>query len=349
MLPNPPGVGKRARRSRLAVAGRRRGSCRLHAVQYRHLGRSGLAVSEIGLGTWLTLGSSVDAAGTREIVHRAYDLGVNLFDTADVYSDGDCELALGRAIAELPRRHLVIATKAFFPASARPNDGGLSRKHLFESVETSLRRLGTDYLDLHQAHRFDPETPLEETLRAYEDLIRQGKVLYWGVSLWTTEQVEAACTMATDRGGLAPVSEQSLYSIVRRDVEAEHLGACEAAGLSQLIFSPLAQGVLSGKYGGGARPADARAADPQRSAFMNAYLDDALLARVDALRPIAADLGLTMSQLALAWCLRKTAIASTLVGVTRLAQLEDNVGASGVALPAEAVKRIDEILPGPAS
>ena len=173
-------------------------------MEYRPLGRSGLQVSEISLGSWLTLGSSVDREATREIVHRAYDLGVNLFDTADVYATGQAEEVLGQALRAIPRRYLVIATKAFFPMSEHPNDRGLSRKHLFESVEASLRRLGTDYLDLHQCHRYDPETPVEETVCAYEDLIRQGKILYWGVSEWSAAQIGEACRIADRRVAFSP-------------------------------------------------------------------------------------------------------------------------------------------------
>jgi aryl-alcohol dehydrogenase-like predicted oxidoreductase len=316
-------------------------------VNYRNLGRSGLQISEIGLGSWLTLGSRVDAAGTYEIVRRAFDLGVNFFDTADVYASGAAEGALGRALSEIPRRHVVIATKAFFPVSEKPNDRGLSRKHLFESVEASLRRLGTDYIDLHQCHRFDPTTPIEETVCAYEDLIRQGKVLYWGVSEWLADQVVDTCHVADARGAYRPISNQLQYSIMRRQAEHEILTTCEREGLGQVAFSPLGQGVLSGKYSGGGRPHDSRAADGKRNLFMDAYLVPEEVAKVDRLKPLAEEMGISLPQLALAWCLRQPTVASAIVGVTKVSQLRQDVAASGVHLPEEVAARIDEIFPRP--
>jgi voltage-dependent potassium channel beta subunit len=314
-------------------------------MQYRSLGRSGLQVSEVALGSWLTLGSSVDRETTREIVQRAYELGINFFDTADVYASGQAEEVLGQALRAIPRRYVVIATKAFFPMSQQPNDRGLSRKHLFESVEASLRRLGTDYVDLHQCHRADPSTPIEETVCAYQDLIRQGKVLYWGVSEWSPAQIADACRVAGERLAFRPISNQPQYSLLRRQIEAEVIPTCEREGLSQVVFSPLAQGVLSGKYSGGARPSGSRATDAQRNQFMRAYLDPETLARVDRLQPLAGELGISLAQLALAWCLRKRNVASVIVGATRTAQLEENVKAAGVELSAEWVARIDAIAP----
>jgi aryl-alcohol dehydrogenase-like predicted oxidoreductase len=316
-------------------------------VEYRNLGSSGLRVSEIGLGSWLTLGSRVDTAGTRTIVRRAFDLDINFFDTADVYADGAAEEALGQALAGIPRRHVVIATKAFFPVSGHPNDSGLSRKHLFESVESSLRRLGSDYVDLHQCHRPDPATPIEETVCAYEDLIRQGKVLYWGVSEWRAEQIVDACRIADARHAYRPISNQPQYSLMRRQLEREVMPACERNGLGQVVFSPLGQGVLSGKYSGGERPEDSRAADDKRNLFMNAYLAPDAIAKVDQLKPLAAEMRISLPQLALAWCLRRSNVASAIVGVTKISQLEDDVGASGIRLPDEITARIDEIFPEP--
>ncbi|MDH3214348.1 MAG: aldo/keto reductase family protein [Myxococcales bacterium] len=313
----------------------------------RHLGRSGLRVSEVGLGSWLTLGSSVDREATRDLVHCAYDLGIHFFDTADVYANGRGEEALGHGLRGLPRHSVVIATKAFFPMSERPNDRGLSRKHLFESVEASLRRLGTDYIDLHQCHRADPSTPIEESVCAYEDLIRQGKLLYWGVSEWRAEQIVEACRVADARCAYRPISNQPQYSILRRQIEREVLPVCEREGLGQVVFSPLGQGVLTGKYSGGRRPAGTRAADDQRNQFMRAYLEPEALARVDRLEPVAAELGLSLAQLALAWCLRRPNVASVIVGATRRAQLEENAKASGVRLPAELEARIDGLFPVP--
>ena len=314
-------------------------------MEYRQLGRSGLRVSEISLGSWLTLGSSVDPDATRDLVHRAFDLGINLFDTADVYANGAAEEALGRALRELPRHHVVIASKCFFPMSSSPNDRGLSRKHVTESVEGSLRRLGTDYLDIEQCHRPDPHTPVEETVRAFEDLIRQGKVLYWGVSEWRAEHLVDACRIAELRHAYAPISNQPQYSILRRGIERAVLPASERQGVGQIVFSPLAQGALTGKYSGGVRPGGSRAADQQRNQFMDAFLEDEMLARVDRLQPLADELGLSMAQLALAWCLRRPSVASTIVGVTRPEQLDDNVKASGRRLPDEVLDAIDDLFP----
>jgi voltage-dependent potassium channel beta subunit len=314
-------------------------------MQYRSLGRSGLSVSEVSLGSWLTLGSSVDRDGTRALVREAFELGINLFDTADVYANGAAEEALGEALRGIPRRHVVIATKCFFPMSERPNDRGLSRKHIVESAEGSLRRLGTDYLDLLQCHRPDPGTPVEETVRAFEDLIRQGKILYWGVSEWRAAGIVDACRSADAHRAYRPISNQPQYSILRRGIEREVLPVCDREGLGQIVFSPLAQGALTGKYAGGKRPAGSRAADPQRNVFMDAFLAPDALARIDRLRPLAAELGVSMAQLALAWCLRQPGVSSVIVGATRADQLRDDAAASGLALPPEVVKAIDDSFP----
>lgn len=312
-------------------------------MEYRRLGGSGLQVSEISLGSWLTLGSSVDREATRKIVERAYDLGVNFFDTADIYAKGDAEESLGAAIRAISRPYIVLATKCFFPMSNDPNDKGLSRKHIFESVERSLQRLGTDYLDLHQCHRPDPGTPIEETVGAYEDLVRQGKLLYWGVSEWTSEDILTACQIADARNAYRPVSNQPQYNIFRRGIERKHLRACEDAGVGQIVFSPLAQGVLTGKYSGGAIPSGTRAGDEERNLFMGDFLKPQCVAQVDQLKPLADELGISMAQLSLAWCLRHPNVSSVIVGATRLEQIEDNAGAAGIELPAEIVQKIDSL------
>ncbi|MDJ0869586.1 MAG: aldo/keto reductase family protein [Myxococcota bacterium] len=314
-------------------------------MEYRRLGASGLRVSEISLGSWLTFGSAVEMAEAAKIVARALELGINFFDTADVYATGAAEEALRQALREVPRHHVVIATKAFFPMSEDPNDRGLSRKHLFESVDASLRRLGTDYIDLHQCHRPDPEVPMEETVRAYEDLIRAGKVLYWGTSEWRGAHIVDAVRQAERWGGYRPISNQPQYSMLRRGIEREVLPVCEREGLGQVVWSPLAQGVLTGKYRPGERPAGTRAADPFTSRFMDAFLEPDVLERVEALRPLAADCSLTMAQLALAWCLRRSGVSSVIVGATSIAQIEDNAAAAGTALPPEALARIEDLFP----
>ncbi len=312
-------------------------------MNYRRLGHSGLRVSEIGLGSWLTLGSSVDAGGTRALVQRAFELGINLFDTADVYSDGACEEALGKALRELPRGELVIATKAYFPTGPGANQRGLSRKHLVASVEASLRRLGCDHIDLHQCHRFDPETPLEETVATYADLVRAGKLRYWGVSLWTPRQILRAAWTARRLRAPRPVSNQPEYSLLQRDPERRLLRASRWLGVSQLAWSPLAQGVLTGKYAQAAAPAGSRGADAARSPFMARYLGESLRARVAQLEPLARERGLTTAQLALAWCLREPNVASLLVGATRVPQLEENAAASGVVLDPGLLERLDAL------
>ena len=313
-------------------------------MEYRPLGRSGLRVSELALGSWLTLGSSVDLAGTRELVHKAYDLGVNFFDTADVYANGAGEEALGASLEAIPRPSVVIATKCFWPMSEHPNDRGLSRKHIVESVEASLRRLRTDYIDLHQCHRADPGTPMEETVRAYEDLIRQGKLLYWGVSEWRAAQIVDACRIADLRNAYRPISNQPQYNLLRRGIEREVLPVCEREGLGQVVFSPLAQGALTGKYAGGLRPAGSRAADGFRNQFMTDFLSEETLERIERLRPVADGLGISLAQLALAWCLRRESVSSVIIGATRMSQLEENAKASGMRLPAEALEQIEAIL-----
>ena len=314
-------------------------------MKYRRLGASGLAVSEIALGSWLTLGGSLDAAASERIARHALDLGVNLFDSADTYSNGDAERELGRALRGLPRTRLVLATKCFFPMSEDPNDRGLSRKHLFESVDASLRRLGTDYLDLHQCHRADPETPLEETVRAYEDLIRRGKVLYWGVSLWSEDLVARACRIADATGGYRPISNQPQYSLLHRSIERQLLGAHAREGVAQIVWSPLAQGVLTGKYARGARPGGSEITAPTSGRFIEPLLSESNLARIERMRPLAAELGVTPAQLALAWCLRRPEVASVIVGATRPEQLDENVGASGLALPAQTLRKLERIFP----
>jgi voltage-dependent potassium channel beta subunit len=317
-------------------------------MEYTNLGRSGLQVSRIALGSWLTYGSSVDGEGTDACVRAALDAGVIFIDTADVYARGEAERVLGGVLEGITRSTYVLASKAFWPMSDNPNDRGLSRKHLFESCHASLRRLKTDYLDLYQCHRYDPETPVEETVRAMGDLIAQGKVLYWGVSCWRAAQIKDACHLADKLGVPRPISNQPPYNLLHRDIEPEVVPASIEEGLSQVVFSPLAQGVLTGKYSGGTLPAGSRGADDHRNMFMLGHLSDTeLLARVDEAVSLANDLGATPAQLALAWCLRLDNVASVIVGATRVSQVEDNVAAADLELDDDVLARLEELFPAP--
>jgi aryl-alcohol dehydrogenase-like predicted oxidoreductase len=314
-------------------------------MQYVHLGASGLKVSRVAIGSWLTFGSSVDSDGTAACVRAALDRGVIFVDTADVYARGAAEEVLGAVLASLRRSDIVLASKAFWPMSDNPNDQGLSRKHLFESCEGSLARLRTDYLDLYQCHRFDPDTPLHETVRAMGDLIAQGKVLYWGVSVWTAEQIREACALADRLGVPRPISNQPPYSLLQRYIEEDVIPAGDALGLSQVVFSPLAQGVLTGKYSGGVLPPGSRGADDARNHFMGDDLAADVLARVDRMAEIAGDLGTTPARLALAWALRNDSVASVIVGATKVSQIEDNVAASELQLSPDVVTALDTLFP----
>ncbi|MEV4461046.1 aldo/keto reductase family protein [Microbispora sp. NPDC049633] len=314
-------------------------------MEYRHLGRSGLMVSEISYGNWITHGSQVEEDAAVECVRAALDEGVTTFDTADVYAGTRAEEVLGRALKGLRRESLEIFTKVYWPTGEGKNDRGLSRKHIMESINGSLRRLQTDYVDLYQAHRFDFETPLEETLRAFDDLVRQGKVLYVGVSEWTADQIARALKIADEMGFDRLVSNQPQYSMLWRVIESEVVPLCEKEGLGQIVWSPIAQGVLTGKYlPGQPPPAGSRATDPSGSGFISRLLEDDVLRRVQDLKPIAADLGLTMAQLAVAWVLQNPNVSSAIVGATKPEQVRDNVKAAGVKLDAEVLKKIDDVL-----
>jgi aryl-alcohol dehydrogenase-like predicted oxidoreductase len=314
---------------------------------YRKLGKYGIKVSEVALGGWLTQGRTLDQAGTDRVVQRAFDLGVNLFDTADAYHQGEAEAALARALRGLRRDDLVLATKCFFPMSDRPNDRGLSRKHIVESVENSLRRLECSYIDLMQFHRWDPDTPLEETLRAIDDLIRQGKVLYWGVSQWQAHQIAAAVHLAEHALSSPPACNQPLYNMLSRDVEHSVMETCRTYGLGMIVFSPLAQGVITGKYlPGQAPPAGSRAADDSSNQFMKQLLEPDTLGRVQLLKEFANRQGCTLAQFALAWCLRRPEISSVIIGATSVEQVEVNVAASGLKFDAGVWEEAESILTG---
>lgn len=312
---------------------------------YRRLGRSGLKVSAISLGSWLTYGKTVgDDVATRTI-HRAYELGINFFDSANVYERGEGERVMAAALRSYPRESYVITTKAFWPMGDGPNDRGLSRKHVFEQLHQSLKRMQLDYVDIFYCHRYDPETPVEETLRVIDDLITQGKILYAGVSEWTAAQIEEAVAVA-DRYLLDRiVVNQPQYNIINRYIEREVIPVSKKYGIGQVVFSPLAQGVLTGKYKGGQIPSDSRAANEDINFSVKRFLEDDILRKVDELGKIASDLGITMVELALAWILREPNVASALVGASRPEQIEQNVKAVDVELPTEVLDRIDELFP----
>ena len=317
-------------------------------MEFRHLCSSGLKISEITYGNWLTHGSQVENDVATACVHAALDAGITTFDTADVYANGRAEEVLGAALAGQRRESLEIFTKVYWPVGPAPlgrNDMGLSRKHIMEGIDGSLRRLGTDYVDLYQAHRYDRFTPLEETMQAFADVVRAGKALYIGVSEWTAEQIRAAHALARQLG-IALISSQPQYSMLWRVIEPEVVPACRDLGLSQIVWSPMAQGVLSGKYRAGqAPPAGSRATDDKGGAnFIKRFLAEDVLDRVQRLRPIADELGLSMAQLAIAWVLRNDNVAAALVGASRPEQITENAKAAGVRIPDDAMARIDAAL-----
>jgi len=308
-------------------------------VRYRRLGNSELSVSEIGLGSWLTYGGGVSRGTAEECVRKAFALGVNLIDTANVYGGGAAESFLGEVLANRPRTSYVLATKVFFPMS--PTDRGLSAAQIRKQLDASLSRLRVDHVDLYQCHRYDPETPLEETMAALTAAVRQGKARYIGFSEWTPAQVRAALALAGERF----VSSQPQYSVLERAPEAEIFPLCAREGIGQLVWSPLKQGILTGKYlPGRPPPPDSRAASSSMGAFIQKRLDPRSLRAVERLRPLAEELGLTLAQLALAWVLRRPEVSSALIGATRPEQIEENAKASGVTLEASALRRIDEAI-----
>ncbi|MCC2336261.1 aldo/keto reductase family protein [Cellulomonas wangsupingiae] len=315
-------------------------------MHFRHLGRSGLKISELTYGNWLTHGSQVENETATACVRAALDVGITTFDTADVYANTVAESVLGDALAGERRESLEILTKVYWPTGPKgPNDTGLSRKHIRESIDGSLKRLRTDYVDLYQAHRYDHATPLEETMQAFADVVRQGKALYIGVSEWTADQIRAGHALAKDLG-VQLVSNQPQYSMLWRVIEPEVVPASRELGVSQIVWSPIAQGVLTGKYAPGAPlPAGSRATDDKGGARMIAsFLRDDVLERVQGLRPVADELGLTMAQLAIAWVLANDNVSAAIIGASRPEQVHDNAKAAGVELPAEVLTRIDEIL-----
>ena len=315
-------------------------------MKYRHLGASGLRISEITFGNWLTHGSQLASDAATACVHAALDAGISTFDTADMYANTAAESVLGEALKGQRRESLEIFTKAYFAVGpGGPNDSGLSRKHLMESIDGSLKRLGTDYVDLYQAHRWDYATPLEETMVAFADIVRSGKALYIGVSEWNAEQLRAGAALAKELR-IPFVSNQPQYSALWRVVEAEVVPASRELGISQIVWSPVAQGVLTGKYlPGREAPQGSRARDENVGGDLNnRWMREDVLARVQQLVPIAEELSLTMAQLAVAWVLQNDNVAAAIIGASRPEQVRENVAASGVVIPAELMARIDDVL-----
>ncbi len=317
-------------------------------MKFRYLGNSGLKISEITYGNWLTHGSQVENDTAVRCVQAALDNGITTFDTADTYANTAAETVLGDALAGQRRESLEIFTKVYFPTGPMgPNDTGLSRKHIRESIDASLRRLKTDYVDLYQAHRYDVETPLEETMQAFADVVRQGKALYIGVSEWNAQQLRDGHALAKELG-VQLISNQPQYSMLWRVIEEEVVPASRELGISQIVWSPVAQGVLTGKYlPGQPAPEGSRATDAKGGADMvKSWMSDDVLEGVQRLKPVAEELGLTLAQLAIAWVLSNDNVASALIGASRPEQVESNVKASGVVIPAEALARIDEAIGG---
>jgi len=316
-------------------------------MEFRYLGRSGLKISEIAYGNWITHGSQIEEDQAVACVRAALDAGITTFDTADVYADGRAEAVLGRALAGQRREGLEIFTKVYWPVGPGPNDRGLSRKHILEGIDLSLGRLGTDYVDLYQAHRYDVETPLEETMVAFADVVRSGKALYIGVSEWTADQIRAGAALARELK-VPFVSSQPQYSMLWRVIEDEVVPACVEEGLSQIVWSPVAQGVLTGKYlPGQAPPAGSRATDDKSGAdFIRDWLTDEVLTKVQLLLPLADEAGLTPAQLAVAWVLQNDNVAAALVGASRPEQVTENVKAAGVKLDQDLMAAIDTALAG---
>jgi aryl-alcohol dehydrogenase-like predicted oxidoreductase len=314
-------------------------------MEHRHLGRSGLLISEISYGNWLTHGSQVEEDAATECVHAALDVGITTFDTADVYAGTRAETVLGKALKGQRRQGLEIFTKVFFATGPGRNDRGLSRKHIMESIDGSLRRLQTDYVDLYQAHRYDRFTPLEETMGAFADVVHSGKAHYIGVSEWTADQIRRAHALARELH-VPLVSNQPQYSALWRVIEGEVVPTCEELGLGQVVFSPIAQGVLTGKYVPGQQaPAGSRATDEKGGAkLISRWMGDDVLERVQQLKPLASDAGLSLAQLAVAWVLQNSNVSSAIVGASRPEQLAENAKASGVRLDADLMARMADIL-----
>jgi voltage-dependent potassium channel beta subunit len=314
-------------------------------MKFRRLGKAGIKLSEIGLGGWLTFGRVANERSGRTLIDRAFECGINFFDTANVYASGACETMWGQLLSEYARSSYVLATKVYFPMGDGPNDGGLSRKHIMEQCEASLKRLETDYIDLYQCHRYDDGTPLEETIRAMDDLVHQGKVLYWGFSCWPADKIRKTLKICGNNL-YAPVSSQPHYNMLMRDLEVEVLPVCREHGIGQVVFSPLEQGLLTGKYKPGRPlPEGSRAVDDRQNEWIkDLAADQSVLEHIDRLHAIAEEAACTLSQLSLAWILQKEGVTSCITGATRPSQIEENCKASGIELSQDQLARIDEII-----
>jgi len=309
-------------------------------MEYRRVGKSGLKVSEIAIGGWLTYGGTVTAKETAGIIKAALDAGINFIDLADIYSQGKAEEAVGKAIQSVQRSDLVISSKLFWPMSDNINDRGLSRKHIMESIDKSLRRIGTDYLDIYFCHRSDPDTEVDEIVRAMDDLVRQGKILYWGTSVWTAAFIERAAATARDLRAHPPIVEQPRYNMLDRHIETDIMPSCAHHGIGLTVWSPLAQGFLTGKYNDGVPP-DSRGSQTD---WLKGDLTEQNVAKARNLTEVAKSLGLSLAQLALAWVLRRPEVSCAITGATKVEQVEKNVMASQVKLSDDTLREIENIL-----
>ncbi len=315
-------------------------------MKYNRVGNSGLKVSEIAYGSWLTFGNQVELAEAQEVIQRALDLGINYIDTADVYNNGEAERLLGEVLPQQYRGDYIVATKAFWPMSDAVTNRGLSRKHIVDSVYLSLERLKLKYVDLFYCHRFDPQTPMEETIWAIHNFICSGKIIYWGTSEWSADQIREAHAICDRRGWHKPIINQPNYSLLQRNIEKDILPTCRELGMGTANFSPLAHGILTGKYSGGKIPEGSRGANQKQNMWMKDNLENKeILNQVDKMQPIADKYGITIAQLSLAWLLHQKGISSVITGASRVSQIEDNVQASGISLTAEDFNAIADLFP----
>ncbi len=309
-------------------------------MKYRRLGSAGMKISEISLGGWLTFGKGIEQKMTENLLAMAVDGGINFIDLADIYARGQAENSLGKILPNYKRSDLVISSKLFWPMSDNVNDRGLSRKHIFESIDSTLKRLGTDYLDIYFCHRFDPETEVEEVVRAMDDLIRQGKIIYWGTSVWDANQIDSAVKIAEKQNCYKPQVEQPRYNLLDRQIESELMPYCAGQGIGLVVWSPLAQGILTGKYNDGVPP-DSRGG---KESWLDAELTEENIERAKKLTTLAGNLNITPGQLALAWVLKHPEVSSAITGATTLEQLQSNLAASEVELSDETINEIEKIM-----